>query len=77
VLRRPSLEVVYMGVSAHARGRSIGNALLARAVDACERRQCERIVLAVDRENEPAVRLYARWGFAEITRRRAWIASAP
>jgi ribosomal protein S18 acetylase RimI-like enzyme len=75
LLRRPVMEVVYMGVAAGARGQKVGDALLARAVEQCASCGATRVALAVDSTNRPAVRLYARWGFDEIARRRAWIAA--
>jgi len=77
VLRRPALEVVYMGVAADARQTGVGHALLARAAETCAARQKTCLTLAVDSCNTPATVLYQRWGFAETTRRRAWIASPP
>jgi len=77
VLRRPALEVVYMGVAADARQAGVGHALLARAAETCAARKDACLTLAVDSRNEPAIVLYHRWGFAETGRRRAWIASTP
>ncbi len=73
VLRRPALEVVYMGVVSSARGQGIGHALLARAVGECAARHMSAITLAVDDANHPALRMYQQWGFTEMARRRAWI----
>ncbi|UCG15492.1 MAG: GNAT family N-acetyltransferase [Phycisphaerales bacterium] len=77
VLRRPVLEVVYMGVTPEVRGQGMGDALLARAVDECARRRATFLTLAVDSDNHPALGLYKRWGFVETARRRAWIATGP
>jgi GNAT superfamily N-acetyltransferase len=77
VLRRPALEVVYMGVAADARQAGVGHALLARAVETCIAHQDACLTLAVDSRNEPAMVLYRQWGFAETGRRRAWIVSTP
>jgi ribosomal protein S18 acetylase RimI-like enzyme len=73
VLRRPALEVVYMGVASSARNQGVGHALLARAADECTARRMSAITLAVDAANQPALHMYQRWGFTEIARRRAWI----
>lgn len=69
------MEFVYMGVSQLARGRGVGDLLMQHAVRlaACE---ATSLILAVDARNEPARGLYTRWGFAEIARRAAWVASA-
>lgn len=69
------LEVVYMGVAQAARGKGVGDALLARAVEACRSRSMRGLALAVDERNAPARRLYERWGFVETGVRAAWIAT--
>jgi GNAT superfamily N-acetyltransferase len=73
--RRPGLELVYMGVAGSARGKGVGDALLARAVAEARRLGVSHLALAVDKRNAPARRLYARWGFVELARREAWIAT--
>lgn len=75
VLSRPAFEVVYMGVAPRARGQGVGDALLDKAMKQCVCRDATRLALAVDSANTPAVCFYARWGFNEIARRRAWIAA--
>lgn len=68
-------EVVYMGVLPGARGQGVGNALMAKAIEACARRDLAKLTLAVDAANDPALRIYRRFGMEEVTRRHAWIAS--
>jgi len=70
-----SVEVVYMGVARDARGTGAGDALLSRAVGAARDKRMRYLALAVDSRNDPARRLYDRWGFHELTRRDAWIAT--
>lgn len=70
---RPAFEVVYVGVVPEARGRRIGDLLLDRAVDVCRDHRDADLTLAVDSNNEPALRLYRRWRFREVGRRQAWI----
>ncbi|HUU82129.1 MAG TPA: GNAT family N-acetyltransferase [Phycisphaerae bacterium] len=70
---RNAFEVVYVGVVPEARGRRIGDLLLDRAVDICRRNGNADLTLAVDGNNEPALRLYRRWRFREVSRRQAWI----
>lgn len=77
VLDRSSLEVVYMGVAASERGRGIGGALLSMAIDVARQRGKSKLTLAVDSTNTYARRVYERWGFGEVARRRAWIARRP
>ncbi len=74
---RPALEVVYMGVVPSFRGQGVGQALLARAVETCRRHGDADLTLAVDRQNTPARRLYQRWSFREVLRRRAWFLPRP
>ncbi|MEE9296401.1 MAG: GNAT family N-acetyltransferase [Phycisphaerae bacterium] len=76
VPNRESLEIVYMGVTAGARGRRIGDALLSLAIELGRQRGMKTLTLAVDSTNRPACRLYERWGFFEVGRRRAWISCA-
>ncbi len=67
-------EVVYMGVAHDARRRGVAHALLRRGLEEARALGVRCLTLAVDRANEPARRLYARWGFAHVLRRDAWIA---
>lgn len=73
VPERSAIEIVYMGVSPTFRGQGVGSALLDRAVARACTLQVDHVTCAVDAINEPARRLYARWGFQEMDRRRAWI----
>lgn len=56
-------ELVYMGVTADARGRGFGARIVEFAIDVAARHHAERLVLAVDAANEPALRVYGRLGF--------------
>ncbi len=77
VHNRSCLEIVYMGVVVEARGQGIGDALLSLANEVARRRGASGLTLAVDGANVFAHRAYARWGFAEVGRRRAWICRRP
>ncbi len=68
-----AVEVVYMGLVPSARGSGLASALLARAVEQTLNQGADTLILAVDRANTPARRLYARWGFVPVGRRDAWI----
>lgn len=70
---RPALEVTYMGVAPHARGQGIGRLLLRRALAEAYLSGFQRLTLAVDSENAPALRLYRSFGFFETARQRAMI----
>ena len=74
---RNALEVVYMGVVPALRGRGIAHAIMARAVEICRKHDNADLILAVDRDNRPARRLYTRWSLREVARRRAWFAANP
>ena len=73
---QPALELVYLGVAQVARGTGVANALLHRMVELGCQFSAKYVTLAVDRGNAPARRLYQRWGFAEIGKRDAWIATS-
>jgi mycothiol synthase len=62
-------ELVYMGVVPAARGQGFGRRIVEFALDAAARGGAERLVLAVDAENHPAVDTYRAAGFVEWDRR--------
>ena len=65
-------DLVYLGVVPEARRRGIGKALVAQAVRDTARMGLPALAVAVDTENGPAWRLYARAGFKEVRRRLVW-----
>ena len=67
----PTLEVVYLGVAPRARGRGLGRALLERARAEAQRAGAERVALAADAANTPALKLYRSAGFRTLQRRFA------
>ena len=75
IVPEPALELVYMGVAQPVRRQGVANALLGRAFDSAASVGAVLMALAVDERNLAARRLYARWGFSELTTRNAWIAS--
>jgi ribosomal protein S18 acetylase RimI-like enzyme len=62
-------ELVYMGVAPEARGRGFGEQIVRFALEAASTAGVERLVLAVDAANEPALQVYRRTGFREWERR--------
>ncbi len=66
-------DVVYLGVGVEFRGRGIARAMLAHAGCDAWRRGIERLALAVDASNTPAVGLYKSVGFGVIYSREAYI----
>jgi mycothiol synthase len=61
-------EVSYLGLTPEARGRGLGRAILARALELA-RPHAARLELAVDARNAPAEHLYRRTGFTPFDRR--------
>ena len=68
VADRNSWEVAYLGLTPAARGRGLGHAALAHAVELA-RPHVPRIELAVDVRNHPAHRLYTSAGLRPFERR--------
>jgi ribosomal protein S18 acetylase RimI-like enzyme len=64
-----SCELVYMGVVAAARGRGVGRRIALFAQRAATLMGAERVVLAVDEGNAPALAAYAHAGFTAWDRR--------
>ena len=74
---RPAMEIVYVGVVPQARGRSYGRLLVRLAIEAASRAHKDHLMLAVDRRNHYALKIYGALGFTETDRRHAWIRSLP
>ncbi|MCA9309760.1 MAG: GNAT family N-acetyltransferase, partial [Phycisphaerales bacterium] len=72
-----AMELVYMGTAPEIRGRGIGSRLLARGLKAIAGRAEASVTCAVDHRNEPARRLYARYGFVPTAERTACIRALP
>jgi ribosomal protein S18 acetylase RimI-like enzyme len=64
-----------MGLIPEVRGRGWGLLLIKHAQWLAAQANCNRVVLAVDAANEPAIRLYSLAGFSEFDRRTVWIKS--
>ncbi|HWE39461.1 MAG TPA: GNAT family N-acetyltransferase [Isosphaeraceae bacterium] len=71
---RPAWEVAYLGLTPAARGRGLGRAALAAALDLA-RPHVPRLELAVDDRNHPAGRLYRSCGFLPFDRRVVHLAT--
>jgi mycothiol synthase len=65
-------ELVYWGVIPNARGQGLGGEILELALWQATKLDLDKLVLAVDAANEPALRLYAALGFFEWLRKEAW-----
>jgi mycothiol synthase len=70
-------ELVYMGIVPEARGRGLGLALARQAQWRARQAGAERLVLAVDAANEPALRGYAAAGFITWDRRSVFLKLFP
>jgi ribosomal protein S18 acetylase RimI-like enzyme len=67
------LEIVYLAVVPQVRGHGWGLQLAHYARTIAGGHGCERVVLAVDAANAPAIRLYEQAGFTLFDRRCVWI----
>ena len=66
-------EIVYMGIVPEARGNGFGLAVTRHAQWLAGKAGAERLVLAVDAANEPAIKGYAAAGFAGWDRRSVFL----
>lgn len=60
------VELLSMWVAPEARGRGVGDALVAEVIEWARTRSAAGVVLAVKRGNAPAITLYERAGFSPI-----------
>ena len=65
-------ELVYMGIAPTARGRGFGLMLTRQAQWLTHRAGRDRLVLAVDAQNDPALRVYTAAGFDAWDRRTVY-----
>ena len=70
------MELTYMGVCPHGRGRGLGRLLVQEALSLSFRSGMDSMVLAVDSQNLLAKRIYRESGFYGIARRRVMIRSS-
>ncbi len=75
--RSDAVELSYVGVAPQSRGRGFGRELVAFALAEAARARAVALTVAVDARNEPALRLYRRYGFTETDRREVWLAQFP
>lgn len=64
-------ELLLIAVGPEHRGQGIGGALLERFIEEARSRGANRLFLEM-REGNPAARLYRRYGFEQVGRRRAY-----
>lgn len=70
------VELVYLGIAAAHRGRGVGGALMTHGMGLIRGRKEKLVSLAVDDRNEPAMKLYRRWGFYVTGRKDAYMRAA-
>lgn len=68
-----TLELTYMGIAPHGRGRGYGAQLVAQAFCVARQLGLREVVLAVDQRNEPARAIYSRLGFSHLLSERVWV----
>jgi len=66
-------ELLYVGLVAAARGRQLGRVIVRHAQSLAYASGAERIVLAVDAENLPAIKMYSETGFMAWDRRTVFV----
>ena len=66
------VDLQRVAVAPARRGRGVASALVTTLLDAARSDGADRVLLEVAADNEPALALYARNGFAEIDRRAAY-----
>jgi mycothiol synthase len=66
-------ELVYMGIVPQARGRGWGRQITQHAQFLARRHNIERIVLAVDAANSPALAMYRSAAFEPWDRRTVYV----
>jgi len=65
-------ELLTIAVDPKRRGKGVGAALLRAAFDDLMMSPVKKMFLEVDEQNLPAIKLYRRFGFAEIGKRKGY-----
>lgn len=66
------IELSYMGLVPERRGLGLGDRILDEAYGVARSKRAARMVLAVDRDNSPALALYRRHGWAQAAGESVW-----
>ncbi|MCM2371182.1 GNAT family N-acetyltransferase [Aporhodopirellula aestuarii] len=66
------IELVYMGIAPEYRGRGSGQQIMQMIEDVCQQQNAERLILAVDRNNHPAIAAYRGIGMQPLFRETVW-----
>ena len=73
VVQGGAFELVYLGLTPAFRSKGLADRLLEHGLGAAARRGAESVLLAVDEQNEPAMRLYRRAKFQSTGHKVAMI----
>ncbi len=65
------LELAYLGITPTMRSKGLAKQAMDHAVNHAIERRCNKIILAVDGSNTPAIALYKKAAFQEIAKRNA------
>lgn len=65
------VELVYLGLAPRARGKKLGEVLVKQAMAVVKQEKHERLSLAVDARNVPALKLYYRHGMNRVAAKLA------
>jgi ribosomal-protein-alanine N-acetyltransferase len=68
----PEWEIENVAVAPEARRRGLGSRLIREFLDKAKQRGAESVFLEVRESNRAARALYAKWGFVEAGRRKAY-----
>ncbi len=68
----PVLEIIYMGLIPESRSQGLADGLIEQAMQCAKSIGCERVILAVDQKNVPALRLYQRFGLESMMSEDVW-----
>jgi ribosomal-protein-alanine N-acetyltransferase len=66
------MEIATIATAPEFRGKGLGALMMRWILDEAARRGCSSVVLSVRESNLTAIRLYRRFGFAELDRRRRY-----
>lgn len=66
------IELVYMGIVPEYRGKNYAQSMMTLVTDICEQQGAERLILAVDEANAPALAVYRRSGMLQLFRETVW-----
>jgi len=66
------VELVYMGIVPEHRGHGHGTQIMSLIADICEQQNADRLILAVDQNNHPAITAYRRIGMHPLFCETVW-----